>query len=295
MIRNDFWLKGDVNVPEDKKEACIQNVLKILDRCGIRKTKEIQLGTRTITVVHKAVPDQDGIISFDYSVFEKKKRETGTFHTHTLELKCADVGYDEFCIAMNLILTLEAIYADGDCCLMQGEEPCENNLKYKILLDSVLNNNQPSLFYKCIKRKNEDEFLEFWNGENLLLSRNLEYEIYMWSVRLEDMERDMEESQVENYLADLIYDLDHDWNCRYVDEDFVTEFMGHKGDSRYRKALVLLRKIMEKDVRYYPELTRRQAIEWVLIQTRDVKDRIIMSAYQSLMINLEQRERIFGF
>ena len=66
MKDNLYQLAGTVSVPEERRAAFIQDVLAVLYRGGIRKTEEIVLDGKTLTVVSRAQPDEDGIVSFDY-------------------------------------------------------------------------------------------------------------------------------------------------------------------------------------------------------------------------------------
>ena len=76
-MRDDLYrLEGTVMIPDNKKDEFNRYILQILDACGIRKTERIELDGRPITVVRRPEPDGQGIVSFDYSIFEKKKRKT---------------------------------------------------------------------------------------------------------------------------------------------------------------------------------------------------------------------------
>ena len=52
---------------------------------------------------------------------------------------------------------------------------------------------------------------------------------------------------------------------------------------------------MDKDIKYFPELTKKQANNWVMKENRDQKENIIVMAYHSLFINKEQRKQVLGF
>lgn len=51
-----------------------RQVLEILDKCGIRKTVEMSVAEKKVTVVAPARPDADGIVLFDYSIFIRNVR-----------------------------------------------------------------------------------------------------------------------------------------------------------------------------------------------------------------------------
>lgn len=100
---------------------------------------------------------------------------------------------------------------------------------------------------------------------------------------------------MEPFLAQIVKELDQDWGCRLVDQEFITEFMEHREDDNYKRALLFYRELMDQDIRYFPELTRKQAIQWVLRNNRDPFEFTAMSAFQSLLINHRHRYEILGF
>ena len=120
-----YWLEGSVSVPENRREELNENVLKLLKQCGIRKLKEIQMDGKKITVVHEPKPNDKGIVSFDYSVFEKKKREISYYDMTTCELHTTDRGYGEFGVAMNLVMTMSQLegYAQPERLCVADDKP----------------------------------------------------------------------------------------------------------------------------------------------------------------------------
>lgn len=111
-------------------------------------------------------------------------------------------------------------------------------------------------FYNAILRNNEDEFLEYWNGSNLILSQ--------------DMEKNIRRA-------------------------FVTEFLEQADDLNHQKALILLEQLLNKGQEYFPELTGEQAEEWIIQGKRDESECVAISALMSLLTNQKQRNEIFGF
>ena len=120
-----FKLAGTVNIPGTKRAELNGYVLQILDKCGIRKMEKMKLDGKTITVVKMPKPDESGILSFDYSIFEKKKRENATYNMNSCELLVPDSGDREFAMAMNTISVLLEAYSETNCYLM-----CENKPAY---------------------------------------------------------------------------------------------------------------------------------------------------------------------
>lgn len=470
MKDNVFRLAGKVNVPAEKKNEMNRHVLEILDKCGIRKTVEMTVAGKKVTVVTSARPNADGIVLFDYSIFEKKKRKISKYDLNTCELYVEDQGYSEFSIVMNMIMVLQEAYTNGGCYftksgklydieiylfLIQGvlgekismpgrirmwdmylffrnsEE--YKNITYRDLLEGYskdygeldteqllavleienkelmipgekkifcrneINSANPcsrteyayrvfrgmkatgkagmksflaellnadfakrkelsarqdgkgiiaelslyvlpmrlvfaytqavdldfweiwdSLgtrgysdiiqganlkedesdfrkipFYKAIQRKDEDEFLEFWDGSNLLLSQNMKECIRDWREQMSGIGVPSVIS-AENFLAKMINRLERS-HCRYVDKTFVTEVMEHGNEANYQKILILFQQLLDKGQEYFPELTGEQADEWIIRKSRDSFDYIEISALASLLTNKKQRNIIFGF
>ena len=148
-------------------------------------------------------------------------------------------------------------------------------------------------FYKQIQREDQDEFLEFWNGENLNLSDSMKKCIQRWK-ELWEGTQDNPALDVECEMADLFTAMDQDWSCRYADEAFVELMMQNKDATEWRRSLMVLREIVDEGLKLFPELDRKTAIKWVKTY-RGQFDMIAMAAFCSLMANETQRNRIFGF
>lgn len=474
MRDNIYKLAGTVRVPEDKKDEFNRYILKILDVCGIRKTENIKLGGQSITVVRRPAPDEQGIVSFDYSIFENMKRETSAYNINTCELVTSDRGYGEFGVVMNIIMVMQEAYSEEHCYFMYDDKPgrvepyalmirgilginlsfshrakiwdmllflkntekyqnvtgemimdaypfefcdfileqflailmldaekieapkepftgekseikeaSEGKLKYFVyrimveliehegeeylenflrkLLDADLKRRQeltedsrygviaevslyvlPSVivhgyavsihqnfwdvwkrlgikgyseivtkprntkdvkaeederyipFYRVIQRDNEDEFIEFRKNRNLRFSDDMKKCMTDWKQRF--LETDLEEDfDMEIFLTQIATELEQVWGCRLIDKEFITEFMNHREDINYKRALLFYRKIMDKDTYYFPELTREQANQWVIRSNRRKFEFTAMSAFQALLINHEYRYEVLGF
>ena len=110
---NEYWYSRKENVPAEQREQFNADVLEILKQCGIRKTKEILVGNKEVTVTTLPYPDENGIVTFDYSIFEQKLRKPATYNTNDCTLKVEDRGGNEYGVAMNLILVLQESYSNG--------------------------------------------------------------------------------------------------------------------------------------------------------------------------------------
>lgn len=475
MEKTKWWLLGDVNVPEDKRDELNGFIIQLFDKGGIRKTEEITLAGRTITTVKKVQPDEKGLLKFDYSIFEQIKRDECTYDMKTGKLDLNAHGGNEFGLVMNMLMFLLESYTDGNCYVMEDDHPVEyvsgymellenmlgkkfylnnrgrlcnimlffrNHPKVKYLepveivrafpwnngdldlvqLDAILavNSQKPHLpddetsitrqseiagasrqqrydlcctvmqraleqneeetvaflrellnaclserqllagreddlgilaelslymlppkvvgayvfvkkmefwdawdffdvegytdvldnekaskekikdksellsFYRIIQREDEDEFLEFYGDHELLLSDELKDRIEYWKQEIHTAQA-IDPGEVENYLADILTDLEGDWKCRYADKEFVEEMLCNKDNEYYRRALVLLRGIMDEDLKYFPELTARQATDWMIKGNRDNHDCIAMMAFQSMLMNKGLRKDVLGF
>ena len=473
MADGKYWLVGQAKIPAEKKKEFNENVLEILNRCGIRKRVKIALAGKSITVLEKPHPDPNGIVSFDYSIFEKKNREVSTFDTNTGVLTTVDRGVGEFGLAMNLILLLQECYSNGSCyfmlnrklayipaymdmvctllnrklminsrakvwdilmlmrenpeCDMPDEKELLDGLPWgycdldafqleglsasegggirkpekdpitqrtqipkatymarmdylyrimtgeyqkdevkltnflKTLLDLPLadrmklaeeQNDQGTLaelslylhpacvvkafsllkgkkfwdvwesmeirgyddvavdehiylksnketewnkhyFYKQIMRDNQDEFLEFWDGKNLVLSDKMKNRINEWKELFDETE-DKPDLLAEDYLAGILVDMERNWFSRYVDKTFVDEVLSHRNIAAWRRTLLVLRKIMDEGMDLFPELDRTMAVTWLkTFRTKYDINAIVL--FCSLMENETQRRRIFGF
>ena len=147
--------------------------------------------------------------------------------------------------------------------------------------------------YPVMRRESEDEFLEWWDGNNLKLSDQLKNHIVTWKSSWQEISLPLE-MDVEEELYDILDEMNHNWSCRYADKSFVEEFLAQKEDISHQKLLMLLRGLLSEGWEYFPELTERQAVDWILKYARDSYDSVLTSAYVSLMTNHGQRLSVFG-
>ena len=117
-----YKLIGTVTIPEQKKEELNDNMLKLLDRCGLRKIKTITVAGSKIEVACRVAPNGKGIVAFDYSIFEKKHRKKSYYNVNTCELKINDCGFSEFGVAMMMALTMLESYSSTPCYMVKNDE-----------------------------------------------------------------------------------------------------------------------------------------------------------------------------
>ena len=304
---NMYEISGNIVIPNDKRDEFNRKVLKLLERGGIRKTETIYVDEREFTVVVPAKPNEHGIISFDYSIFEKEIMPTSTFNLNTGELIVPQKGYTEFAIIMYSIMVLQIAYSSEQCSLIHNNKPASAK-GYIALINTILDEkieyhehipdsemdfreNEPLCrfpLYWAFRRDNEDEFLEWWNGSNLHISSDMKHQIHIWKTVWEDFSKCSkirDDIRMEPLMGSVLTEMQEIWECRFVDKRFVDEFL---------ELLILLREYMQLGTHYFPELTEDQVKRSLLLEIRDSYDEIKISGYVSLMTNHDQRKQIFG-
>lgn len=282
-MANAHWKEGQVGIPEEKKAEFNQHILELFRLCGIRKLKQVKVAENVVTVVSEPQPDEDGKVRFDYSVFEQRKRQVSFYDMKTCRLHISNCGYDEFGVVMNLVMKMQEVYSKETC----GFHDYDSGHFKKI---------ETAPFYQAIGRKNEDEFLEFKEHQELLLSDGMKRNMEKWKQKYK--EADEAKAAVictKKYLSDILLDLERIWGCRYADEKIVCEFTEHENDICYKKALLVFRELVDQDVKYFPELTVRQVREWVTGKCHKERDRINLSGYASMLVNHACRNNILEF
>ncbi|MBR2810527.1 MAG: hypothetical protein IKD69_04025, partial [Solobacterium sp.] len=154
-------------------------------------------------------------------------------------------------------------------------------------------NETPLPLYRLLQRDSEDEFLEYRDEKDGKFSAELKEQFSRWAGTFRNIEIPSDLNP-EQELAGILSDLKNVWNCRLVDQAFVQEFLNQKDDPDHQKLLLVLRDYLNEGTEYFPELTRQQAKEWVLSDCRDENDRILMSAYVSMITNHKLRKHIMG-
>lgn len=468
-MQDFFRLIGEFSITEDKRTELNELVLKLLDKCGIRKLKEVELLGKKRTVISRLEPDSNGIVSFNYSIFEEKKRNISTYNMNTCELIVDNCGFCEFGLPLMLLLTLKESYSATRCYLSLDEEIWPVNSS-AVLIESILNvhlrfpfradswgmymfvrknlvedvslsnildwvpldfekfnfqqlydvqrvgnseevqhevvevsrelitaenykvldnclystylklhtnegltmyvrellqkdfkkrktmaqdqtdygtlaeislyatpialvrvlanvkkisffdmweelsidevyqdninqgydkdakteSNHVLPFFKAIQRKNADELLGVWDDRKLQLSENMVEAIGNWKEKYGAIEI-ADDYEVEKELVSILRDLNDEWDIKYVEEEFIVQFIEDKNDISYKKALRLLRTLMDKVFEYYPELTRRQSLQWVIKYGRDDFEKIEINGLIRVLTNKKTRSEIFGF
>lgn len=176
-----------------------------------------------------------------------------------------------------------------------GDAACMQCLRSKIVIDEKEASSKeevitPVSFFEGIG-ENRDEFLEFDGLSDV--SKGMSSCLAAWNNRFKN-HIVLERFDMKQCLARILYALDT-YSCRYADIRFVTEFLEHADDAVYQKAASLYEEELFKDARHLPELTERQVMEWITGPSIGKTERVQYGAFQSVLINRENRQAVFGF
>ncbi len=132
--------------------------------------------------------------------------------------------------------------------------------------------------------------------KELMLSDNMQNSIERWKRAYGQVtEKEIKKLEMEKALKKLLEDFFYVWNFRVLDTAFVREFLKHKNDDRYKRAMIVLIELMDKETKYFPELTKREANIWLIREIRDADEMIEINAYLGMLRNHLRRKEILGF
>ena len=109
------------------------------------------------------------------------------------------------------------------------------------------------------------------------------------------LSKEIKKLEMEKALKKLLEDFFNVWNFRVLDTAFVREFLKHKNDDRYKRAMIVLIELIDKETKYFPELTKREANIWLIREIRDADEMIEINAYLGMLRNHLRRKEILGF
>ena len=153
-----------------------------------------------------------------------------------------------------------------------------------------------SRFAKKIGYRGYQEFMRYKGDKELMLSDNMQNSIERWKRAYGQVtEKEIKKLEMEKALKKLLEDFFYVWNFRVLDTAFVREFLKHKNDDRYKRAMIVLIELMDKETKYFPELTKREANIWLIREIRDADEMIEINAYLGMLRNHLRRKEILGF
>lgn len=147
-----------------------------------------------------------------------------------------------------------------------------------------------------IPKWNAREVMRYKGDKELMLSDNMQNSIERWKRAYGQVtEKEIKKLEMEKALKKLLEDFFYVWNFRVLDTAFVREFLKHKNDDRYKRAMIVLIELMDKETKYFPELTKREANIWLIREIRDADEMIEINAYLGMLRNHLRRKEILGF
>lgn len=150
--------------------------------------------------------------------------------------------------------------------------------------------------YKAFGKNNEDELMRYKGDKELMLSGNMQNSIERWKRAYGQVtEKEIKKLEMEKVLKKLLEDFFDIWDFRVLDTAFVREFLKHKNDDRYKRAMIVLIELIDKETKYFPELTKREANIWLIREIRDADEMIEINAYLGMLRNHLRRMEILGF
>lgn len=150
--------------------------------------------------------------------------------------------------------------------------------------------------YKAFGKNNEDEFMRYRGDVELKLSDKMKNSIDRWKRAYEQVtETEVQKMHMEEALMKVWEDIYTVWNCRLLDTAFMREFLDNKNNDKYKRAIIVLIELIDKETKYFPEITKREANMWVLSDIRDADEMIEINAYLGMLRNHLRRKEILGF
>lgn len=122
MNENKYYLEGTFSISDPEKKKEMNNlILEVLMKTGTCRMTTKKVNGKRVPVVAKAAPNKNGIVKFDYSIFEKKIRKGNYYDVNLCKLVIHDIGYNHFAVTMDLIMVILESYSETSCFYMCGD------------------------------------------------------------------------------------------------------------------------------------------------------------------------------
>ncbi len=152
---------------------------------------------------------------------------------------------------------------------------------------------RPFHFYEAIHRDFEDEALGEYGERTLSLSGEMLYEIEKWKETAN--EEITENLNSEEELKSIMEESDCVWASRKMDAALFKELKENPNSESTKKILLLLRSVLDEGLQFFPELTKNQAKNWVLKNSRSSFDKKKFNGLLGLLANKDKRMDLLGF
>lgn len=131
-------LVGEVCIPPERRDELNERVLSMLWRLGMRRRVKVEVAGTTYDLVRRAEPDADGIVFFDWSVFDGWGPGEGTYDVLTCELRAThDRTNTVYGVTIGAITTLLQAYSTTPCLVAREGKLCYTG-GYRGLVDDIL-------------------------------------------------------------------------------------------------------------------------------------------------------------
>lgn len=289
-----FKMVGECTIPEERREELNKHVINLLDRCGMRLMGKMDFKGTSVNVLKHLAPDSEGIVRFDYSIFQHEKVKDGSYDMKTCVINAPSSPFGVCVDVIAFVSALLEIYSTTPCYTTVDGMRINNELSLQ-LINNILNNKESSFkYYEIMEMINEDIFLGVWEDRTLKLSDEMKREIVQWKEEYKSI-KVPDGFDMEKELLNLLKDIEEYWPVRYVSEEFVKEYTLHKGDVSYMKGILLLQGKANCYLEYFPELTRTQAMKWAVSPFRTKFDSDAITALIGALSGKKTRKEIFGF
>lgn len=322
-MKKEYKLVGKVTIPKKKRKEVKSIIQKILYLGGIREKETIEIdGRQCITA---GIPKWNAreVISFNYNMFTNTSYEAGRLYLKAGSIKNPCNHDKEYDFVANLIRVVLESYsttvAAGSLYLLPamlgktyslitGEEfwktwekldfgtGYEDIIRPKNDVLPIKGKEEDIEFYRALGKQNEDELMRYKGDKELMLSDNMQNSIERWKRAYGQVtEKEIKKLEMEKVLKKLLEDFFDIWDFRVLDTAFVREFLKHKNDDRYKRAMIVLIELIDKETKYFPELTKREANIWLIREIRDADEMIEINAYLGMLRNHLRRKEILCF
>ncbi len=148
-------------------------------------------------------------------------------------------------------------------------------------------------FYEAIGRDNDNEALGEYGNRELKISDEMKNEITDWRERATEALCEGDDSLVD--LETLMMEMEDIGGVRLIDYSLFKDLKSNSDSESTKKAIFLLNNMLFDGIDLFPELTRRQAAEWVLKHSRSSFAIQKMNVLLGLLANREERMNFLNF
>lgn len=148
-------------------------------------------------------------------------------------------------------------------------------------------------FYKAIQREDDDEALGEFGDRKLAISNEMWKQIEKW--KEEASEECPDDFNSLDELKRVMEEIKDDVCVRKMDAALLKELKEKPDVKSTKKALFLLKTMLDDGIELFPELTESQAKKWFLKRCRSGFDKQKINGLLGLLANKDKRMELLGF